>query len=58
MPARPSPLFDTSWSALLLLVGPGGGPGPATPVSVTRNALRSNDLPTDIPERESATWLP
>jgi hypothetical protein len=69
MCGRSSPLFDASRAALLLRVGPGGGPVPAaTPLL---NAIRVNDLSrrasphngTSSPAtygstREPATWEP
>jgi hypothetical protein len=57
MHARPSPLFDTSRSALLLRVGPGSRPAPVPPPTYQPNTMRANDLPTDGPDREPAKWM-
>jgi len=68
MYVRPSPLFDTARSALLLRAEPGTSLVPSTPLP---NAMRANDLPrrsgpgrgtsspaTYGPTRELSTWKP
>jgi hypothetical protein len=58
MRARTSPLFDSSRSALLLRVGPGGRTVAQATPTPQPNTMRANDLPTDGPDREPATWTP